>query len=155
MAGPELLGEPWAVERIREKDQRAEVGLDRRHARDPAAKRLASSDHVMPATRRLDEDRDCALSGSTREVDGDCIGSATFETDHVGFHRGCVARGAMTEDDSWGYQQAINSAARLAVGPAIREKFSRRRDRDIPRTREFRNARMRCVDGPSRGPSPW
>src|SRR2546422_5449957 len=45
----ELVGETGAMQWIREEDQAAEVRLDRRHARDSTAERLAASDHIVAA----------------------------------------------------------------------------------------------------------
>jgi hypothetical protein len=98
--GAQLVGKAGAVQRIGEEDEAAEVSFDSGHARDASTERLTASDHVVTATRGLDEDRNRALSASARQVDRDRIDAAPLEADDVWLHRSCVAGCAVTEDDS-------------------------------------------------------
>jgi hypothetical protein len=85
---------------IGEEEEAAEVSLDRRHARDASAEGLSAADDVVPATRSLDEHRDGPLGASARKIHCNRVDASPLEASHVRLHRGCVARCAVTEDDS-------------------------------------------------------
>src|SRR5256885_2957827 len=120
----QLVGEAWTVQRIRKKDQAAEVRIDRGHARDPSTKGLTTTDDVMSPTRGLDEDRHCFFRATARKIDRDRIDSSSFETHDVGFHRRRGARCSMTEDDSHDvYRRSLEEVAHRRHHDVIRRNF--------------------------------
>src|SRR6266550_6293227 len=122
--GPQLVGEARTVQRIRKKDQPAEVRIDRGHARNPSTEGLTTTDDVMSSTRGLDEDRHRARSATARKIDSDRIDSSSFETHDVGFHRRCGARCSMSEDDSHDvYRRSLEEVEHHHHHDVIRKNF--------------------------------
>src|SRR5690242_13947134 len=150
--GAQLVFEAGPVEWIGEEDERAEVRFDRRHARDPPAKRLTTTDDIVAASRRLDEDGHRLLRTTTRKIHRESIDSATFETDDVWLHRRCITRSTVAEDDSHrAYRRSLRdvndgrvmSCRRRVDGPLMliintissrsRQKFPQPREKNLAR----------------------
>jgi len=100
VSGTELVGVARSMQRIREKDQPAEVRLDGGNARNAPAERLPASNNFVTAASSLDEDWDRALGLSLGQIDRNRMDAASLEADDVGLHRRSGARRAVTEDDS-------------------------------------------------------